>query len=79
MIQEWLLLFWFILKSKVYCEKFMVILKKAWKPSKMVSDQNEKYTIGINMVKIFYSKITVPLLEQQGELVVLICLLFFLA
>jgi hypothetical protein len=44
--------FQFVLKIKVYWEKkFIVISKKAWNPSKMASDQNEKFTIGISIVE----------------------------
>jgi hypothetical protein len=66
--QECQLLFQFALKVKVYCKKkFKVTSKKASNPSKMASDQNEKCTIGIKMVKTLYREVTVPLPEEQGN------------
>jgi len=58
----------FVLKAKAYYEmKFMVTSEKALNPSKMVSDQNEKYTIGISMIEELFREIAVPLHEQQGK------------
>jgi hypothetical protein len=45
----------------------MVISKKTSNTSKMASDQNEKCTVGIEIVKTLYRGVKIPLPEQQGK------------
>ena len=60
----------------------MAISKKPSNTSKMASDQNEKCTVGIEIVKTLYREVKIPLPEQQGKSLIawvaLICLPFLL-